>query len=232
MLFFSHSHLWGREGRQRCREGGRRYGVGERRGVTNNYRSSHLSDTSSWPSNVLYWGGWFFWLPPLPTHPRRFTFLVQFDFLRKKSEHFATVGVERKEEIGRRRGRERLGTLITVPLFPPQLWHVVPCEDGLVLWLSWKFQNVGRPLNGYCHKWEAGLSVVAGGRHQPLPHNFPTSQTALLLPHSIFWFRNKIGYHLPDTFIYITSYVISNHYVTTGCQALSLLLLIWASHLP
>ena len=53
--------------------------------------------------------------------PRRFTFLVLFDFLRKKSGHFATVGVEKKEEIGRRRRRERLGTLTltTVPLFPP-----------------------------------------------------------------------------------------------------------------
>lgn len=81
--FFNRSHLWGREGRQRSREGGRRYGVGERRGVTDNYRSGDLSNTSSWPSNVLYWGGWFFWLPPLPTHPGRFTFLVLFDFLRK-----------------------------------------------------------------------------------------------------------------------------------------------------
>lgn len=179
-----------------------------------------------------------FWLPPLPTHrppPPQEIYLpssVWFPTKEVWALRHCWGGEERRDRKKAQEGEARNPNPNYSPSISPQLWHVVPYEDGLVLWLSWKFQNVGRPLNGYCHKWGAGLSVVAGGRHQPLPHNFPTSQAALFLPHSIFWFRNKIGYHLPNTCIYITSYVISHHYVTPGCQALSLLLLIWASHLP
>lgn len=47
------------------------------------------------------------------------------------------------------------------------------------------------------------------------PDYSPTPQCVLI--------KDKTGYHLSNTFIYVTSHVISYHYVTHVCQALSLM---------
>lgn len=113
---------------------------------------------------------------------------VLFDFVWKNSEQIPHWWEREK------RGALGICPLTEVPLFP-QLWHLFPWEEGLEVRLSWKFQNVGHPLNGWCPKWVIELNVVVCGRHQYAPHILSTSQAAFLLPF-IFRFRNQSAYHL------------------------------------